>query len=431
MNAVPFKKGPDYIDPSWLKLASGNPVRNLDTYLMSVDDVLKSFKKNALNADISIIEGNRGLFDGIDSQGSHSTHTLARILKAPIIIVFHPKKVTRTAAAFILGCKMMAGNTAIAGVIINHAGGERHIEVVSRSIMEETGIPVIGAIPNYKSAELLPSRHLGLVTPQEHNDAKAAIKRSEKLVADNIDIDRIINISRSAEALQYYPEIVEQDSTDKVRIAYFYDRAFSFYYDDNLDALSDKGAELVKVSSIDDPAMPDVDALYIGGGFPETNLPELTANRGFINSLKDKIEEGLPVYAECGGLMYLCRSIQHDGEEFEMCGAIPATLKMETKPQGHGYCEAAVSQDNHWFPIGAKLRGHEFHYSRITSIEEDARFCLDMSRGNGITSGKEGFIYKNLFASYMHIHAGGCPEWSTALIQNAKRYKQRTKNLIN
>jgi len=190
-------------------------------------------------------------------------------------------------------------------------------------------------------------------------------------------------------------------------------------------------AELLKVSSIEDAVMPDVDALYIGGGFPETNLPELTANRGFINSLKDKIENGLPVYAECGGLMYLCRSIQYDGEEFGMVDAIPANLKMETKPQGHGYCNATVTQDNLWFPVGTKLRGHEFHYSRVISIEDDARFCMEMGRGNGIISGKEGFIYKNLFASYMHIHAAGCPEWSTALIQNAKRFKLRAKNLIN
>ncbi|MDQ1265735.1 MAG: cobyrinic acid a,c-diamide synthase [Bacteroidota bacterium] len=411
-----FKKGPDYIDPAWLKIASETETRNLDTFLMGNDNILNSFTKNASGKDISVIEGNRGLFDGFDIQGSHSTAELAKLLKSPLILILNITKLTRTAAALVLGCKVLDKDLNIAGIILNHVAGKRHERTAKDAIENETGIPVIGSIPKLGAKDILPSRHLGLITPGEYSSAEKAIGIVKSAINDYVEIDKIIEIAISAPELQYQQLIEKNIIKKNVKIGYFCDKIFSFYYPENLEALESKGAELLKISSIEDSCLPELDCLYIGGGFPESNIEELVNNRLLMQSVKYAAVNGLPIYAECGGLIYLCDSIEIDNNEYPLAGVFPLKIKMNQRPQGHGYCEAFVARANPFYKVGAFLKGHEFHYSRI--IENDNKFdtCLDITRGTGAINGRDGLIYKNVFASYLHLHALGCPDWAEGMI---------------
>lgn len=420
-----FKKGPDYIDPAWLRLASGSLTRNLDTYLMGREEILRSFTRNASKADISVIEGNRGLHDGFDIAGSHSTAELAKLLKAPVILIINAVKVTRTAAAIALGCRMMDEEVKIAGIILNNISGKRHREITEGSIEKYTGIPVIGAIPKQPEPDKLPSRHLGLVTPREYQSANAAIEEAGRVIEKYVSLDKLVGISHNA------PEIDETEDKSFfelkktiVKIGYFDDRAFSFYYPENLEALENEGAELVSISSIDEEALPEIDALYIGGGFPETNIEALNSNTGMMQSVKNAAESGMPVYAECGGLMYLAGSVETGGRRYQMSNVFPIDIKMETKPQGHGYTEVEVNRANPYFPEGLKIRGHEFHYSKVSSYDSQIELCMKVERGTGIAEGMDGIIYKNVLACYLHLHTLSCKEWAAGMIKNAIKYKK-------
>ena len=433
MNISGFKKGPDYIDSAWLSLASGKPARNLDTYLMGFPTAKNSFLKNA-NNEISIIEGNRGLFDGGDNQGTHSTAELAKLLQAPVIIVQNISKVTRTAAASILGCIKLDPDLNIAGVILNQVAGERHGKVAKKAIEEITGIPVIGMIPRLPDSYVLPSRHLGLITPDEFDKKSVVLEDLRKVIEEYVDISKILEIAGSAPTLEdEESEARSQEIAmvkEKVKIGYFKDQAFSFYYPENLERLSAAGAELIPVSAIHNNELENLDALYIGGGFPETNLTNLTLNHEMIVSLKQLAEDGLPIYAECGGLMYLAKEIELQGREYELSGVLPIKIRMYDKPQGHGYCEATVDNDNPFYEKGTFLKGHEFHYSKIYEYDPDLKSSLSISRGVGCFNKRDGLIYKNVFASYIHIHALATPEWVKGMITSAADYQQLKKTKI-
>lgn len=421
-----FKKGPDYIDPAWLGLASGNPCRNLDTYLMKPQDILRSFFMGGSVSDISVIEGNRGLYDGLDAAGTHSTAQLSKLLKSPVIVVINVTKVTRTVAAIVLGCKMLDKDIELAGIILNKVAGKRHEKVIRQAVENETGVPVVGAIPKLRGKEIFPSRHLGLVTPEEHKTASIAIDNAANAMEDHVDIDKIINIARDAEDLKIEnKDLIEKYADKEVKIGYFSDRAFSFYYPENLEHLEMKGAELVKISSIKQKEMPDIDLLYIGGGFPETNIEDLSINKDLMRSLKNKVENGLPVYAECGGLMYLAQSIEIEGKEYDLADVLPIKVKMNKKPQGHGYMEVIADTDNPFFKKGEKIRGHEFHYSNIIKVNEELKTCFSVERGTGSINKRDGLIYKNVFAAYLHLHSLSCEGWSNAMIRQAKNYKEK------
>jgi cobyrinic acid a,c-diamide synthase len=420
-----FKKGPDYIDPAWLRLASGSLTRNLDTYMMDNEAILKSFKKNASLNDISVIEGNRGLHDGFDISGSHSTAELAKLLKAPVVLIINTTKVTRTAAAITLGCKLLDQDVNIAGIILNMVAGRRHQDIITGSIEYYTGIPVIGAIPKLADPERLPSRHLGLVTPREYQFAKDAVDEAAGIIKKFVSLNKIIEISGEAPELEESQENSFFGHNDKkVKIGYFEDRAFSFYYPENLEALEESGAELVSISSIDDKYLPDIDCLYIGGGFPETNVEALTGNKGMMQSVKEAVEMGLPIYAECGGLMYLARTVETGGRKYDMSNVLPIDIEMEKKPQGHGYMEVEIDSINPYYPIGTVLKGHEFHYSGISNYNGNTGFCMKVIRGIGMSGGKDGIIYKNVLACYLHLHTLSCKLWAEGMIKNASDYKK-------
>ncbi|NNG28217.1 MAG: hydrogenobyrinic acid a,c-diamide synthase (glutamine-hydrolyzing) [Ignavibacteriaceae bacterium] len=434
MNISGFKKGPDYIDSAWLSLASGYPVRNLDTYLMGFPTAKKSFIKNAASNEISIIEGNRGLFDGADNQGTHSTAELAKMLKAPVLIVQNISKVTRTAAASILGSIKIDPDLNIAGVILNNVAGERHGKVARKAIEEITGIPVIGMIPRLPESYVLPSRHLGLITPDEFEQKSKILEDLRKVIEEHVDTSKIIEIAGNAPSLEDKETEAYSDDVhlnkEKVQIGYFKDQAFSFYYPENLESLSAAGAELIPISAIHNNDLENLDALYIGGGFPETNLTSLTLNREMMDSLKQFAEDGLPIYAECGGLIYLAEEIEWQGREFELSGVLPIKIKMHDKPQGHGYCEATVDNENPFYEKGTLIKGHEFHYSKIYEHNSDLKNSLSISRGVGCFNKRDGLTYKNVFASYIHIHALATPEWVKGMITIAGNYKQLKKTKI-
>ena len=437
-NICAFKKGPDYIDAAWLSLASGKPARNLDTYMMGFSAAKKSFLKTAASDGINIIEGNRGLFDGVDSKGTHSSAELAKLLKAPVIIVQDVSKVTRTAAASILGCQKLDPDLKIAGVILNKVAGERHGKIAKEAIEELTGIPVLGFIPKLPGNYTLPSRHLGLITPGEYEAGSVFINNFKKVIEENVDVEKIIEIVRTSASLKIEkPENVNPKfNSAKVKIGYFRDKSFSFYYPENLEMLTEAGADLIEISSTQYTDLEELDALYIGGGFPETNLEELSSNKEMMSSLKNLVEDGLPVYAECGGLMYLAKSVSWKGKEYSLSGILPMKIMVEEKPQGHGYSEVIVDDENPFFDTGTIIKGHEFHYSKIYEYDQSLKTTYSVSRGTGCFSegtfrnNRDGLTYKNVCASYFHIHALATPEWIEGMIISAQKYKELKKTKI-
>ncbi|MBI5325752.1 MAG: hydrogenobyrinic acid a,c-diamide synthase (glutamine-hydrolyzing) [Ignavibacteriae bacterium] len=379
---------------------------------------------NSAGYDISVIEGNRGLYDGFDTNGTHSSAELAKLLKISIILVLNVTKMTRTASAIVLGCKNLDNDISISGVILNQVAGIRHEKIIRESIEKDTGIPVIGAIPRFKVMDYLPSRHLGLITPGEFVKANDSIEVIRKVVSEYVDFERLIQIAKSAELIEFdLPEEKSKSDGKGLKLGYFNDKIFSFYYPENLEAFEDSGVELVSISSIADSRLPEIDGLYIGGGFPESNIEELINNRSLMIDVKEKANAGLPVYAECGGLIYLSESIEYKGKTFPMADVFPLRIKMETEPQGHGYMNVTVDKHNPYFESGTEIKGHEFHYSHVTENKSNIETCLSVQRGKGILNGRDGIIYKNVFASYLHIHSLGCPQWIEGMNNVMKKNK--------
>ena len=434
LQVASFKKGPDYIDSAWLSFVSGKPARNLDTYLMGFPAVKYSFLKNSVQSGINLIEGNRGLFDGVDAQGTHSTAELAKVLNAPVIIVQNISKVTRTAAASILGCLKLDPDLNIAGVILNQVAGERHGKVAKEAIEEITGIPVLGLIPRLPVKYILPSRHLGLITPEEFEQKSIIINDLRNIIEDNVNVSKVIEISESVSPPDFnnqdFVKQVYQIEPNKVKIGYFKDQSFSFYYPENLELLAETGAELIPISPSTQNDIEELDALYIGGGYPETNLKSLASNNSMFASLKKLVDDGLPIYAECGGLMYLAEEIQWKGTTYPLSGILPIKIKMYDKPQGHGYCKAIVDNENPFFDVGCNINGHEFHYSKIIDFNQELNSSLSVLRGTGCSNKRDGLTYKNVFASYLHIHALATPEWVIGMIKSASNYHDQKKTKI-
>jgi len=425
-----FKKGPDYIDAAWLTWASGHPARNLDTYLMGFERPAWSFASHA-SAGWNVIEGNRGLFDGADSEGTHSTAELAKLLRAPVVLVLKATKVTRTAAAYVLGCQKLDPDLHIAGVVLNRVATARHERVVQEAIESACGVPVLGALPRLRTGKLLPGRHLGLVTPAEHPHIEEVRQNVLDLVRGRLDLDRLLEISRGGPVLPSasVAQLSRSDGSG-LRIGYLSDTAFTFYYPENLEALGSCGASLVRVSALSATELPSqLDALYIGGGFPETHGPKLAANTGLLASLRNRAADGLPIYAECGGLMLLSRAILWEGKRHRMAGVLPFEVEVRSRPQGHGYADLTVDRPNSFFPEGVRMRGHEFHYSRIVLEGDAPPTACSVGRGTGCYHGRDGVTVGNVWAAYTHIHALATPEWAPGVVAAARRYQEQTNSI--
>jgi cobyrinic acid a,c-diamide synthase len=435
---TPFKKGPDYIDAGWLALAAGRPCYNLDTFLTQKERILQSFFLHSLKGDISVIEGNRGLYDGIDIQGSTSTAELAKLLKVPVILCIDCTKSTRTMAAAVLGCMKFDPDTQIKGVILNRVAGPRHEKVLRKNIEHYCDIPVLGAVPKL-DWQNFPERHMGLLPTPEHAWAKDSIQAASQLAARYLDLETLAKVAGDAGPLPISNALQESilaeaesllDSDPKLRprIGIIKDSAFQFYYPENIEAIGAEGAETIFISPLDSDTIPPIDALYIGGGFPETHAQQLARNVTFREQLKSLAKDGLPIYAECGGLMYLGEELVLDENSFPMAGVLPVVFGFSKKPQGHGYTIVSVEQPNPYFNIGAELKGHEFHYSRVLKWRgTDKDLAFNMKRGTGFINNRDGVCYKNVLATYTHIHALGTPSWAKALVRNAVAYKKSKK----
>jgi cobyrinic acid a,c-diamide synthase len=450
MIVAPFKKGPDYIDAAWLSQAGSKPCRNLDLYLMTPDATLRSFVASVADADVAVIEGNRGLYDGLDADGTYSSAELAKLLQAPVILTVDCTKSTRTMAALVLGCQQMDSHVSIRGVILNRTGGPRHEAVVRKAIERTCGVPVLGAIPRLPMESVFPERHLGLVPPQEHGEVAAPVRGAADAVEKFVDMDAVLEIARGAEPLSAASAAPTQPVTAaaggslSVRIGVFRDAAFQFYYPENLEALQAAGAELVEISPIEDRQLPDVDALYVGGGFPETLAPELSANAEFKDRVGRMVEQGLPVYAECGGAVFLGETLIMQDTVYPMVGVLPVTFAFGKKPQGHGYVEVETVERNPFYEIGQRLRGHEFHYtylqssgsalitpktrpSRAVAPASQLRFAFRVHTGFGFDGERDGLCWQNVLASYTHVHALGVEQWAPALVRRAREFKSRSQ----
>lgn len=420
---APFKKGPDFIDSAWLGWASGGPGRNLDSYLMGFETVRDSFRRHGLPDGLNVIEGNRGLFDGMDAAGTHSTAALAKALDAPLVLVVNAAKVTRTAAALVLGCKVMDPDLRLAGVILNRVGGSRHESVTTRAVEAIAGVPVLGAIPRLQGEPLLPSRHLGLVPPQEHPEEGRLAKELLGSCAGTLDMEGLLAIAHGAPKLPVGPAVrALQGKAAPLNIGFVRDSAFTFYYQENLEALERGGAVLRPISPLSGERFPDdLDALYIGGGFPETHAAAISGRSDWLASLAAAARGGLPVYAECGGLMLLSRGLVCASGRYPLASLLPFDVEVLPSPQGHGYTELLVDRPNPFFPEGATLRGHEFHYSRIVPGSEVPTACA-VRRGAGCLPGRDAVIAGSVWASYTHLHALATPGWAKGFLAAAQRY---------
>lgn len=427
LRVVPFKKGPDYIDSSWLSTAAQHPCYNLDPFLMKPEDILGSFIRRSEHGDISLIEGNRGLFDGVDIQGSFSTAELAKLLGAPVILILDATKVTRTAAAMVLGCLQMDPELCIAGVILNQVAGRRHEQVLRGAIEATCDVPVVGVIPK-EVHNFFPERHLGLVPPQESRHASVSMDFAARKMTECVNLDMLWEISARATSLGVpagaYNQAWSFETGSQPVIGVVRDAAFQFYYPENIEVLEDMGVKVVEISSFEHGSLPDLDALYIGGGFPETHLEDLSKNERFRASVKGEVEKGLPVYAECGGLMFLCRSISSREGQYPMAGVFPCDIVMKQKPQGHGYTVLECIGENAFFTKGETFKGHEFHYSMVVDAEKMGPFVFRLVKGHGIIAGWDGMCYKRALACYSHVHAVGNARWAVALVKAALAYRQ-------
>ena len=420
----PFKKGPDYIDPMWLGLAAGRPCHNLDFYCMSHEEILASVGHYSCDTDITLIEGNKGLYDGLDLDGSNSNAALATLTQTPVILVLDARGMTRGIAPLILGYQAFDPAVRIAGIILNQLGGSRH-EAKLRAVIEHyTDVPVIGGVHRNSSMEII-ERHLGLVPSNEDTAARDKIREISHLIRAQVDLDRLISVAATTDLEFTAPRPATPSGTTTVKIGIARDAAFGFYYPDDLDALVQAGAELVMFNTLTDTTLPDIDGLFIGGGFPESHMQALAANVELRSAIKTAISAGLPTYAECGGLMYLTRRLGWNDEHADMVGIIPADCVMHARPQGRGYVRLRETAAAPW-PGGRsqdEFAAHEFHYSSLENIDGPLDYAYEVIRGQGIDGQHDGIIIHNLLACYSHMRDTQQHHWARRFVAFVRQHR--------
>ncbi len=472
-----FKKGPDFIDTGWHSLASRRASRNLDGYFMQPGQIVGIVKELSKPVRLSFIEGAMGIYDGLDVDGSCSSAELAKVTNTPVILVVDVTRMTRTTAALIMGCQAFDTDVNICGIILNKVRGSRQENLVKETIAKYCKIPVIGALPNNESL-VIPDRHLGLLSSSEVDAVDGTLDTIADVVSRYVDMDVLLNIADSAGSIEtncgqieqsksscrlsdlqaltpehgFDPRATSLDLLNKAyasptiklssihmqvspcfsfgsieqqapRIAVIRDSVFSFYYQENLDALKNQGAELVFVNSLQDARLPhNIHALYIGGGFPEVFAESLEANKGFLSSIKSYANQGLPIYAECGGLMLLSRSISDKGKSYQMSGVLPMDTIMRKQRQGHGYSTIVCDQQNAWFAPGTIIKGHEYHHSEIINRDPKLNCAFKVMRGKGFGDKREGISYGEVFATYTHVNAYASPIWAQTFVDKARSF---------
>jgi cobyrinic acid a,c-diamide synthase len=438
----PFKKGPDYIDPLWLSQAATRPCHNLDFQTMTPAEIVKTVRQYSYGADLSIIEGNKGLYDGLDVEGSNSNAALAQLLKVPVILVLDTRGTTRGIAPLILGYQAFDNQIQIAGVILNQVGGKRHESKLRAAIEHYTNMPVLGAVQRDPRLAIQ-ERHLGLIPSNEEHQAQGTIKTIAELIAQQVNFEQLIEIANKVSGATHHPllssaakgerttevNLADSEKTTTVTIGIIRDAAFGFYYPGDLLALETAGAKLLFISALHDSRLPEIDALFIGGGFPETHITTLANNQQLKEDIKTAIEQGMPVYAECGGLMYLSRQITWHDQTGAMVGALPCDTVMEDRPQGRGYVHLRETGNGLWPLLDqhgqpAEFHAHEFHYSKIINLPSHLLFAYQVLRGEGLDGHHDGLIYKNTLASYVHLRDVENNPWTQRFVNFVRYYKQ-------
>lgn len=421
----PFKKGPDYIDPMWLGRAAERACHNLDFQMQSTAEIRTQFTQHAAGADVVLVEGNKGLHDGLDVEGSNSNAALGHLLDLPVVMVIDTRGTIRGVAPLLLGYSQFDPRLRFAGVILNFVAGTRHESKLRAVIEHYTDIPVLGALPRDDTLAIV-ERHLGLVPANETESADARISQLATAMEQNVDLGVLLEKTAAPPLPPASPAPPTRVGSAPVRIGIARDRAFGFYYPDDLDALVAAGAELVPFDTLHDPALPAVDGLFIGGGFPETSLHALEANAPLRLALREAIEGGLPTYAECGGLMYLSRRLHWDGQSGEMVGVIPAEVHMEARPVGRGYVHLRETGRGPW-PLPdsgdghASFYAHEFHYSRLKGLPDGLTYAYEVERGYGIDGKHDGLVMHNLLASYAHLRDVAGNHWASRFVDHVRR----------
>ncbi|MCP4332858.1 MAG: cobyrinate a,c-diamide synthase [Gammaproteobacteria bacterium] len=423
----PFKKGPDYIDPIWLDMASGKPCYNLDFFVTGRQETIDDYCHRGRSADICLIEGNKGLHDGLDLDGSNSNAALATALGSPVIMVVDARGTMRGIAPLLIGYQVFDKTVNIAGVIANRTGGKRHEAKLRAAVEAYTDIPFLGALENDASIGL-DERHLGLIPGYEDPHSRSKIAAIARAINDNVDLDQLIQISKQAAVVRPATTPLQAKPEFRgLRIGIARDRAFGFYYPGDLEAFRQAGAQLIDIDTMGDRQLAPIDGLFIGGGFPERHAQALAANSSLRESIRNAIEAGLPTYAECGGLMYLAQGLTWNGRSHDMVGVLPAHALMHERPQGRGYVRLEEMHANHPWSLrpnaSASLRAHEFHYSELTGLADDAKFGYRVQRGSGIQQQQDGLIYRNLLASYTHLRNTAENPWVKRFLQFVQTHK--------
>jgi len=418
-----FKKGPDYIDPMWLSRAAGRPCRNLDFYTMSPDEIAGLYTAQSHDADVSIVEGNKGLFDGVDVEGSDSNAALVELLGVPVVLVVDTRGMTRGIAPLITGYQAFADNFQIAGVILNQVGGPRHESKLRAALERYTDMPVLGAVGRHPEIGIL-ERHLGLTPVNETCEAGDKVSVIADIIEHEVDLENLgvaacaTNPCRGGNVRSFN----KPPSSPKLRIAVARDRAFGFYYPDDLEAFSEAGAELVPFDTMRDTRLPDADGLFIGGGFPEMQAAQLAANTPLLNDIRTCLNAGMPTYAECGGLMYLCQSMECHGQCHEMVGFLPGTAVLHERPVGRGYVKLRETDCMPWKGTSAQdvVKAHEFHYASLEGLPANMTYAFEVQRGHGVDGQHDGIVQGNTLATFSHQRQVGDSRWVERFVAHVR-----------
>lgn len=413
-----FKVGPDFIDPGFHALVTGRPSYNLDGWMCAQERVVATLAGQAADADLALVEGVMGCFDGYEGKSEDgSTAQIAKWLGAPVILVVDAWAMARSAGAVVLGFERFDPGLDVAGVIFNRVAGETHYRWLSESVEGTCRAVPLGFLPHRESFRL-PERHLGLVTAAEQGLSRELLDELAGAIAESVDLDRLLALARSSVSALTRPQ---RAPAVKARIGVARDRAFQFYYPASLDLLRAAGAELVFWSPLADPGLPDADALYLGGGYPEVYARALASNQAMLKAVREFAGAGRPIYAECGGLMYLADAIEDEaGERHPMVGLLPATVRMQPKRLTLGYVEVEVTRETPLAPAGARLRGHEFHASRIDGVPASVSRAYVVRGRHGDAPRAEGYLIGSALMSYVHVHFESNPAVAEHLVASCR-----------
>jgi len=427
LKVAPFKVGPDFIDPGHHRRITGVTSCNLDGWMLSRDYNLDNFNRHAEGADVAVVEGVMGLYDGYDGRSeAGSTAQIAKWLGLPVLLVVDAKSMARSAAALLMGFERFDPGLEFAGTVFNNLGSHRHLQYLRDAIAETVSMPCLGGLVK-NTGIAIPERHLGLVTAEDHALGEESINLLASLVEDNIDLDSLLDglpeIKRPTAAGMPPPSRIEKD----VRIAVARDNAFCFYYQDNLNWLRHQGAQLVYFSPVAGDSLPqDIDGIYLGGGYPELFAGQLEKNDGLRRAVREKSDDGMPIYGECGGFMYLCEALDDlNGKRYSMAGCFPFTASMFPRLKALGYREITLTRDTVIGNRGLTIRGHEFHYSELDRGNHQVDRVYRISDRQGLDKPPDGYLVKRTLGSYNHLHFGSQPESARHFVENCQTYRRQ------